>query len=154
MRGWKKCASLLLVVNATALAQTPCPADRASDIRIGAQRYAVEVAATPDTRERGLSRHKPLARRQGMWFVLEETGMPGFWMRGMTFPIDLIWVSPDRRVVGMATLPLCRQEPCSISYAPEPVAYVLEIGAGRFSGKVGETVEWECGGAASSVDTR
>jgi len=144
MRGWKKCASLLLVVSATALAQAPCPAQRARDIRIGAQRFAVEVAATPAARERGLSGHKPLARNAGMWFVMPEVGLPGFWMRGMRFPIDLIWVSPDQRVLGAATLPLCRKDRCPIRYAPEPSAYVLEVAAGRFAGKAGDAVEWGC----------
>jgi hypothetical protein len=132
------------VFSTTALAQAPCPATRAHDIRIGAQHFVVEVAASPAERNRGLSGHRPLARRAGMWFVFPEVGMPGFWMRGMRFPIDLVWVSPERRVVGAETLPLCRKEPCPISYAQEPVAYVLELAVGQFAGKVGDAVEWGC----------
>ncbi len=145
MRGWKKCASLLLVASATAQAQSPCPAERAREVQIGAQLFRVEVAATPEARERGLSGHRPLPRRDGMWFVMPEVGMPGFWMQGMKFPIDLVWVSPEQQVVGAERLPLCRTQPCPIRYAPEPVAYILEIGAGRFAGRVGDRVEWECG---------
>jgi uncharacterized membrane protein (UPF0127 family) len=144
MRGWKKCASLLLVLSGSALARTPCPAEQADSVQIGAQRFAVEVAATPAARERGLSGRERLAPDAGLWFVLPEVGRPGFWMHGMHFPIDLIWVSPERQVVGAAPLPLCRNDPCPISQAPEPVAYVLEIGAGRFSGRVGDRVEWDC----------
>ncbi|MDP2432653.1 MAG: DUF192 domain-containing protein [Pseudomonadota bacterium] len=68
----------------------------------------MEVAATPASRERGLSGHERLAPDSGMWFVLPEAGTTGFWMRGMRFPIDLIWVGQNQRVVDVATLPVCR----------------------------------------------
>jgi hypothetical protein len=144
MRGWKKCASLLLVISGSAQAGEPCPAEQARSIQIGTQRFAVEVAATPATRERGLSGRDRLAPAAGMWFVLPEVGRPGFWMQGMRFPIDLIWVSPEQRVVGAATLPLCRSAPCPITYPPTATVYVLEIDAGRFAGKVGDAVAWGC----------
>ncbi|MDO9227365.1 MAG: DUF192 domain-containing protein [Pseudomonadota bacterium] len=113
-------------------------------MHIGGQRYTVEVAATTATRERGLSGHERLAADAGMWFVFPEAGMPGFWMRGMRFPIDLIWVSPERKVLGVATLSICRDAPCPITYPPAPTIQVLEIDAGRFRGRVGDKVEWRC----------
>ncbi len=149
MRSWKSCAGLLLLFCICAPAQASCPAERASSVQIGAQRFAVEVAATPATRERGLSGHERLAPDSGMWFVLPEAGTTGFWMRGMRFPIDLIWVGPNRRVVGAATLPVCRDDPCPITYPAAPAAYVLEIGAGRFAGQAGEKLTWRCASEAA-----
>ena len=151
MRGWKKCASVMLVVSGSALAQAPCPAERADRVQIGAQRFAVEVAATPAVRERGLSGRDRLAADAGMWFVLPEVGMPGFWMRGMRFPLDLIWVSPEQRVVGATTLPPCAHDPCPIAYPPAATSYVLEVAAGRFAGRAGDRVEWHCSGAAGET---
>jgi uncharacterized protein len=136
----------MLVFSGSALAGEPCPAERAETVQIGAQCFAVEVAATSAARERGLSGHKRLNPAAGMWFVLPEAGKPGFWMRGMKFPIDLIWVSPDRQVVAATTLPVCASDPCPITYAPAPAAYVLETNAGRFGGRVGDGVEWRCAG--------
>ncbi len=144
MRNWKSSAGLLLLLGGTALAQASCPAGQARTVQIGAQRIAVEVAVTPASRERGLSGHERLAPDSGMWFVLPEAGKTGFWMRGMHFPIDLIWVGPNQSVVGAATLPVCRNDPCPITYPASPVTYVLEIDAGRFSGRVGDRVEWRC----------
>jgi len=144
MRGWKKCASLMLALSSAALAGEPCPAEQARLVEIGTQRVAVEVAATPAARERGLSGREHLALNSGMWFVLPEVGKTGFWMRGMHFPIDLIWVNSEQRVVAAATLPVCRNDPCPIVYPPAPAAYVLEIAAGRFHGRAGDRVEWEC----------
>lgn len=148
MRNWKSSAGLLLLLSGSALAQAPCPAGQARIVQIGAQRIVVEVAATPATRERGLSGHERLAPDSGMWFVLPETGKTGFWMHGMRFPIDLIWVSPNQRVVGVATLPVCRNAPCPITHPAVPAAYVLEIGAGRFAGQAGDKVEWRCASEA------
>lgn len=84
-----------------------------------------------------------------MWFVLPQVSRPGFWMRGMRFPIDLVWIGPRREVLGHLTLPPCREAPCPISLPAQPVAYVLEVGAGQFSGRVGDRVEWQCAASAS-----
>src|SRR3989338_662243 len=59
----------------------------------------VELAVTPAQRERGLSGRDRLEPRSGMLFVFEDDGVRGFWMKGMTFPIDIIWID-DERVVG------------------------------------------------------
>ena len=142
MRVWKKCASLLLLVCGTARAAEPCSADM--QVEIGAQRFQVELAATHEAREQGLSGRDRLLADAGMWFELAPAGMSGFWMRGMRFPIDLIWVSPGNRVVGVLTLPVCERDPCPIHYPPQAVAHVLEIAAGRFSGRTGDRVEWGC----------
>ncbi len=134
----------MLVFSGTALAQVPCPADRAVSVSIGEQRFAVEVAADDASRSRGLSGREPLRPDTGMWFVTPDIDRPGFWMHGMRFPIDLIWVSPDATVAGSATLPVCRIDPCPITYPPAAVAYVLEIEAGRFRGRPGDAVTWTC----------
>ena len=144
MRGWKRCGSLLLLLNTAALAQTPCPAERATSMRVGGQSFMVETAATPAARERGASGRPRLEPNTGMWFVLPTADRHGFWMRGMRFPIDLIWVSPELKVLERATLPLCRGTYCPITYPPAAVAYVLEVEAGRFRGRLGDTVRWSC----------
>lgn len=149
MRGWKKCASVMLMLSGTALARPPCPADQTAWVSIGDQRFAVEVATDDASRSRGLSGRERLPPGNGMWFVLPDIGRPGFWMRGMRFPIDLIWVSPDGKVAGSTTLPVCRNDPCPITYPPMAVAHVLEIEAGRFRGRTGEAVTWACDGRAA-----
>ncbi len=150
MRGWKGCASLLLLLNTAVLAQAPCPAERAASVRVGGQSFMVEVAATPEARARGLSDRPRLGPNAGMWFVPPDIGRHGFWMRDMLFPIDLIWVSPELKVMERATLPVCRNDPCPITYPPTTVAYVLEIEAGRFRGRVGDAVTWTCENTARS----
>ena len=70
----------------------------------------------------------------GMLFDLHEMRIPVFWMKGMRFPLDMVWIGEDRRVAevtanvspqpGVADGDLARISPAS------PVRYVLELNAG------------------------
>lgn len=97
--------------------------------------FVVEVAATPERRSLGLGGRDGLARDSGMWFDMAGTGSATFWMRGMRFSIDIVWISDDLVVTGVAErLPFPEPETPD-STLPHyssgvPVRYVLEINAG------------------------
>jgi len=124
-----------------------CPAWAATHVQVGQQHFRVEIAASEAAREKGLSGRAALAADAGMWFTLPWPGLHGFWMKDMAFPIDLIWINPDRVVLGAARLVPCGANACPIHYPPAPAAYVLEVNAGRFAGKPGDRVEWRCAAA-------
>ena len=70
-----------------------------------------------------------------MWFDMPGTGNATFWMRGMRFPIDIVWISDNLVVTGVAgRLPF--PEPGTPDSALPfyssgvPIRYVLEINAG------------------------
>lgn len=94
----------------------------------------VEVASTPEQSERGLGYRDTLAEAAGMLFDLHETKIPQFWMKGMRFPLDMVWIGDDKRVMSITTAvpvqlgapdaELVRQSP------PLPIRYVLEVNAG------------------------
>lgn len=52
----------------------------------------VRVAHTDITRELGLSYFKTLPADQGMLFLFDQPGRYPFWMKGMNFPLDIIWL--------------------------------------------------------------
>jgi uncharacterized membrane protein (UPF0127 family) len=153
MRERKRGASLKLaslfaflpaLIGATYASET-CALNQSMHIHIGAQTFKVDLAATPAAREKGLSGHAPLTAENGMWFSFPTPDWYGFWMREMNFPIDLVWVSHERRVLGTITLQPCLPtESCRIHTPPSPVAFVLEINAGAFAGKAGDEVTWSC----------
>jgi len=92
----------------------------------------VEVADTPWERSRGLSDRDMLPDGRGMLFVFENPGKYAFWMYRMRFPLDIIWVSEDGRVVHIVeNAPPCPANgPCP-SYQPsEDALYVVEVNAG------------------------
>ncbi|MEK7662485.1 MAG: DUF192 domain-containing protein [Patescibacteria group bacterium] len=59
------------------------------------------VADTPELRERGLSFTGELKDGEGMFFVFEEAGYPGFWMKNMNYPIDMIWFDEKKSIVDI-----------------------------------------------------
>jgi uncharacterized membrane protein (UPF0127 family) len=138
---------LLLAVLFRPMGAWPMPPARpleATHVQVGKQSFKVEVATSPATRERGLSGRPSLPADAGMWFVFPSPGRHGFWMRDMAFAIDLAWIGPDRRVLGVARLEPCGPHACPIHYPPAPAAYVLEVGASRFAGQAGDPVTWTC----------
>ncbi len=137
-------ACLCAVMPPPAQAGEACAPALARQIEVGAQTFHIDIAANMRERERGLSGRESLAAEKGMWFVFPSPGKHGFWMRDMSFPIDLIWVSPGRKVLGSMTLQPCTAMPCPIHLPPGPVSYVLEVNAGEFTGKAGDPVRWTC----------
>lgn len=68
---------------------------------------------------------------QGMLFVFEKEAVYPFWMKNMTFAIDILWIDANKKIVHVASrIPPCREDPCPV-YSPHVEArYVLEIPAG------------------------
>ena len=52
----------------------------------------VLVADTPQERAVGLSGYAGLPENVGMLFVFPEPRQPSFWMKGMEFSLDLVWI--------------------------------------------------------------
>ena len=68
-------------------------------VKVGDGRFEVEVAQTPAQRARGLSGRDSLAPGTGMLFVFETGRASAFWMKGMRFPLDFVWIGEDCSVV-------------------------------------------------------
>jgi len=64
-------------------------------------RIRVDLADTPAKRQLGLGQRDSLAQGEGMLFVFEKKTPHGFWMKGMRFPIDILWLN-NHRVVHIA----------------------------------------------------
>ncbi len=113
-------------------------------VQVGQQHYRMYVADTPNLRAQGLSGKKSLPIGSGMMFVFDKPDQYGFWMKDMLFPIDIIWVSPDGKIIYMQE----NADPASYptSFSPEEDAlWVLEVPAGdakKYNFSVGEKVEF------------
>jgi uncharacterized protein len=106
---------------------------RTATVQVGDLTVEAEVSDTGALRERGLSYRDGLEPGKGMLFVYEEPGTRSFWMRGMRFCLDIIWIEGDQ-IVGAAES-VCPVEGASETdlpryRSPEPVRYVLEMPAG------------------------
>ncbi|MEM2238061.1 MAG: DUF192 domain-containing protein [Candidatus Caldarchaeum sp.] len=110
----------------------------------------VEVADTPEKRALGLSGRDMLPEGWGMLFVFKKPVRYSFWMYGMSFPLDVIWISEDGRVVYVVE----NAKPCPVDdicqpYEPsEDALYVAEVNAGflkKYQIGVGSRVVVELG---------
>lgn len=104
-------------------------------VHVGAGTFIVEVADDTAERAVGLSGRDSLAQGAGMWFAYLDAGQRSFWMRGMRFPIDIVWVNSSMTVVGItenAPVPPPETSPGDLpQYSPGiPIMYVLEINTG------------------------
>ena len=90
-----------------------------------------EIAQSDAERLLGLIFKEKLPEDMGMLFIFEEPDRHRLWTKNVRFPIDLIWLDSDRRVIGFEeNLMPCRQDPCP-TYAPkQQVLYALEITTG------------------------
>ena len=104
-----------------------------------------EVVSAFEAREKGLMFRESLAVDKGMLFIFEEEGLYGFWMKNMRFPLDIIWLDLNKKIVDIKENALPCSESCEI-FSPENKAkYVLEVNAGftkRNKIKVGEVVRF------------
>ncbi|MFA6601500.1 MAG: DUF192 domain-containing protein [Candidatus Paceibacterota bacterium] len=87
------------------------------------------VASTSEAEERGLSGQISMPSDSGMLFTFENPGSYGFWMKDMNFPLDLVWMSEDKSVVGI-TANLSPDTYPNVFLPPSDISYVLELNAG------------------------
>ncbi len=115
--------------------------------QIGETTFIVEVAENLEARTRGLSGRASLPPGGGMLFIFEDTRIHTFWMKGMMFPLDLVWIGEQCTVENItpnAPPPAPEQTDSDLPRfrSPQPVRYVLEINAGEAAAniQVGDSV--------------
>ena len=96
----------------------------------------VELAVTPEERITGLSGRDNLNSGSGMLFIFEVETRHRFWMREMEFPLDMIWINGDCRVVDVSVNVPPPEPGTSLEDLPRyspgaPAMYVLEINGGE-----------------------
>jgi uncharacterized membrane protein (UPF0127 family) len=91
-----------------------------------------DIAATSDQKSKGLGVKDSLKDNEAMLFPFSEVGEHTFWMKGMKFPIDIIWLDDDKQVVHVEhSLEPCVPNSFCQTYTPrEDSLYVLETVAG------------------------
>lgn len=65
----------------------------------------LELADTTEKRTKGLGYRDFLASGSGMLFIHDKTQKYTYWMKGMRFPIDIIWVLDDEIVDIIPSVP-------------------------------------------------
>ena len=100
-----------------------------SEVQIGNVKLTVEIADSQEERERGLSERASLDDDKGMLFIFKNPGRYGFWMKDMSFPIDIIWIDESWKIVDIKTNVSPATYPKSF-FSVRSAKYVLETNAG------------------------
>lgn len=118
------------------------------ELRINNATLKVEVADTQTKRNSGLGGKQSLASDEGMLFIFDKPGRPPFWMKGLSFPLDFVWIMGDRVVDILQNIepPTPGQTDASLSIyqSNADVDRVLEVNGGtaqRLNIKIGDSIK-------------
>ena len=118
-----------------------------ASVYFGKYKFKAFIADSFAKKMFGLMFWKGIGKKECMLFVLDKPAKAGIWMLNMQFPIDIVWVSEDKRVVSIVK----NAEPCkglfgcTVYYPDKPAKYILEFGS-KTASKIGlranSTLEW------------
>ena len=143
-------ASCLLVVlglRQTNIAERRLP-NNAQIFKINGNFLSVSVVSTPQAMQQGLSGRLSLTENQGMLFDFKNTlnSTPKFWMKGMLFNLDFVWIKNGAVIGFTENVPMPKMEGTADIYSPpSAVDEVLEVNAGwvkRHGIQIGDRAEF------------
>ena len=97
----------------------------------GTVSFDVEVADTAVKKAIGLMNRTSLPEKGGMLFIFEQEGVQGFWMKNTLIPLDMIFISEEKKIVHIEReAQPCKVLDCQIYSSEKPAKYVVEINGG------------------------
>ncbi|MFO7793708.1 MAG: DUF192 domain-containing protein [Candidatus Nanohaloarchaea archaeon] len=96
--------------------------------------FDVEIADTPEEREKGLMNRENVGENEGMLFVYEEEDYRSFWMKNTFIPLDIIFLDSNLEVINIEKAnpePNTSDDNLQRYRSESPAQYVLEINQNR-----------------------
>ena len=91
-----------------------------------------EVMVNDEDRAMGLMFRPSLPLDRGMVFIFETADFHSIWMKNCKFPIDILWLDEDKKIVHVAeSVPPCKADPCPVYNPMRRASYVIELNAGQ-----------------------
>lgn len=109
-------------------------------LEIAGQKITAEVVRTPEKRAKGLSGRESLEDGEGMLFVFDTPSKLTFWMKGMNFPLDFIWIRGNEIRDLSPNVPV---DYPGLLHTREEVDKVLEVNVGfvdEYSIHIGDSI--------------
>jgi uncharacterized membrane protein (UPF0127 family) len=100
------------------------------EIQVGEKKLLLELAITPEKREKGLMYRDDLQSGEGMLFVFEQPQPMRFWMKNTKIPLDIGYFGADGRLKEVH-----RGQPFDLSGMPSSsnsLQFVIELNAGEY----------------------
>ena len=115
-------------------------------LEINGKKIKVEIADTKEKRNKGLGGKDNMGDEEGMLFIFPETKKHTFWMKGLKFPLDFVWIRGNKVVDIILNAPVPKEgqtdEQLPIFMPSTEIDQVLELKAGsveKFAIKLGDT---------------
>ena len=93
---------------------------KSEDKKVNKATLLLEIADTDPARLQGLIGREKLEENSGMLFDFEEPGYYSMWMKGMTFPLDMVFLNNKHKVIVLAPDRSAMDEklitPCSVEF--------------------------------------
>ncbi len=109
---------------------------------IGNAEIFIAEVTTPAGFKKGLSGQTSLGAKQGLLLLFPKSDHYGIWMKDMLFPIDVIWLDGQSRVLGVKENFLSTSYP-EVIYGGELSRSVLELSSGfvkKYQINIGDTL--------------
>lgn len=106
----------------------------------GSQAIRAEVAATDDTRQKGLMFREKMAKNAGMLFVFSEVAYHAMWMRNTPLPLAVAFMDESGKIVSIHEMQPFTD---TTHQAAGPARYALEMNGDWFARnkiKTGDTI--------------
>lgn len=122
-------ASVLMPATSQAAATESAPQLPTQLLRLGNSTLEVEIAATNQSRQRGLMHRHVMAEERGMLFVFEQAERLCFWMRNTYIPLSIAYLDKDATIIEIFDMQaLDERSVCSTA----PAQFALEVNQGWF----------------------
>ena len=133
---WQACirlglAGILVVVHQFAggcdSTSVPAPLLPTTTMQIGSKTFTIEIALKDPDRRKGLMDRPSLPADRGMLFIFEDERPREFWMKNVSFALDIIFLDSNAKVVSIK-----RMKEYDLTGVPSdaPAQYAIELNAG------------------------
>ena len=98
-------------------------------LKLNNNKISLIVSDSAESRTRGLSGMASLGEDHAMLFVFEEPDRYGIWMKDMKFPIDIVWLDEQKKIIHIEKNVSPNTYP-KVFFPPLKSLYVLELNTG------------------------
>lgn len=119
---------------------TPSSGLPTTAITIGSTKFTLEIADADPARQKGLMDRPSLPPDRGMLFVFPDEQPRSFWMKNVNFPLDILFLDRDGRVVSIKQM---KSYDLNSTPSDAPAMFAIELNAGaasRAGVKVGDRI--------------
>jgi len=126
------CALVPVFILAAALSASEIENRRTVHLQFpGGTIVTAEIADSLNEVRTGLMFREFLEAGEGMLLVFKSPDFHTIWMKNCRIPLDIIWLSPEFRIVHIEeNVPPCLEDPCPSYRTMQKARYVLEVNAG------------------------